>query len=67
MFISNGKHLAEAINPSISSHNHLSYSGEPSLDDFKLEPVSEDTIKKTFCIFFEKFMLWLWRGAYRSL
>ena len=39
-FINIGKHLAEALDPPISSGNYLRYLGEPSLNDSKFDPVT---------------------------
>ena len=44
-FANIGGRLADAFDPCTSSDNYLRYLGEPSLDDFKFEPVSEDTMR----------------------
>ena len=44
-FANSGEHLADAFHTSTSSHTYLRYLGEPSLNDFKFEPVSEDFIR----------------------
>ena len=40
-----GRHLADAFHPCISSDNYFRFLGEPSLVDFKFEPVCEDSIR----------------------
>ena len=65
-FANIGKHLEDAFDPSTNSDNYLRCLGEPSLDDYKFEPVTEDTIRNNV-FSFKKFKPWLWQDAYRKL